>query len=120
MSEDTLTELIELQKQFQLFLKIELPTVNIISSFYSKQNIERIKNQILALLDETMEALNEVPWKPWKHNQEFNIYKFRMELIDIFHFLINLFIFSGMNTEMIKFHFLKKNQINIKRQKNGY
>ncbi|GAH98577.1 unnamed protein product, partial [marine sediment metagenome] len=42
------------------------------------------------------------------------------ELIDILHFLINLFIFTGMNEKEVFSIFKIKNKINKERQKNGY
>ena len=43
-----------------------------------------------------------------------------MELIDIFHFLVNLFLFAGMDSNMVLEYFLEKNKINVQRQKDGY
>jgi len=115
---NNLKYLFELQKSFQSLLKSNIPQTKL--HVISKYNIEQIKNQILALYDEVGEALREVPWKPWKFNQQFNVSKFKMELIDIFHFLINLFLLSGMNTQEVINLFKNKNKINLRRQKNGY
>jgi len=113
-----LEKMFELQKQFQELIGNEIPYDKVWLN--NPINIELIKNQILALYDEVGEALREVPWKPWKRNQQFNVSKFRMELIDIFHFLINLCLLSGMNAEDVFTLFQSKNQINKMRQKNGY
>jgi len=115
---NNLKYLFELQKSFQSSLQTNIPQTKL--HIISKYNIELIKNQILALYDEIGEALREVPWKPWKLNQEFNVSKFKMELIDIFHFLINLFLLSGMTSQEVINLFKNKNKINIRRQKNGY
>lgn len=113
-----LEELFYLQIKFQESMGITFPRWK--NDISDKYNIELIKNQILALYDEVGEALREVPWKPWKVNQEFNINKFKMELIDIFHFLINLFLLVNMDSEEVINLFKIKNEINRKRQKNGY
>lgn len=115
---DKLDKIFELQKEFQQLLKIDIPLHKF--DVLLKRNIELIKNQILALFDEISEALREVPWKPWKENQYFNVIKFQIELIDVFHFLVNLFLLSGMNAEYTYILFLRKNAINRRRQKNGY
>lgn len=113
-----LEKLFKLQKSFQKLVGIEMPYNN--SFIINPINIEIIKNQILALYDEVGEALREVPWKPWKVNQVFNVSKFRMELIDVFHFLINLFLLSGMEAIDVFHLFGQKNEINVRRQKDGY
>jgi len=79
-----------------------------------------INIQSMALIDEVMEALHETPWKPWKKNQEFNCENFKEELIDAWHFLINLTLASGMNSEELFERFINKNKENHKRQDNGY
>lgn len=115
---NNLEYLFKLQQNFFNILKDNIP----VNKFHviTKENVELIKNQILALFDEVSEALREVPWKPWKENQDFNVSKFRMELIDVFHFLINLFLLSGMNSQEVINLFKNKNKINVRRQKDGY
>lgn len=115
---NNLEYLFKLQENFFNILGNELPRY--ISEVITKENIELIKNQILALFDEIAEALREIPWKPWKENQGLEVSKFRMELIDVFHFLINLFLLSGMNSREVINLFKNKNKINVKRQKDGY
>jgi len=84
------------------------------------ENQSFINIQSLALIDEIMEALRETPWKPWKKQQLFNKEKYKEELIDCWHFLINLSLASGMNAEEVKERFMKKNKENNERQKNNY
>jgi len=115
---NSLEYLFKLQEDFFKILGNEIPYIK--DYIINPINIELIKNQILALFDEVAEALREVPWKPWKLNQEFNVKKFKIELIDIFHFLINLFLLSGMNSRQVINLFKNKNKINIRRQKDGY
>lgn len=110
-----LEDIFELQIAFQKFLGN-----NFHASINSKENIELIKNQTLAIIDEVMESLREIPWKPWKNDNLINLKKYRIELIDIFHFLINLFLLAGMTPQMVWDYFKEKNDINIRRQKDGY
>lgn len=114
----------ELKELFELQIKFQELLGNTISEYESfiilHDNVELLKNQLLAIFSEIGEALQELPWKPWKKNQDFNLYKFRMELIDMFHFLINLFLLSGMNAEDTIKLFKQKNEINLRRQKDGY
>jgi len=79
-----------------------------------------IKDMILALTCEAMEALQEVPWKEWKKNQKFDTDKFKAEIIDIWHFLINLSMAAGLDEKSLYDEFMKKNRKNFQRQKEGY
>lgn len=81
---------------------------------------EFITTQSVALIDEIMEALRETPWKPWKKQQQYNQENFKEELIDAWHFLINLSLASGMNADELFNRFINKNNINHKRQDNEY
>ena len=83
-------------------------------------NQEYINVQSLALIDEVMEALRETPWKSWKTKQNFNQDKFKDELIDAWHFLINLSLASGMTSLEVYRRYLEKNKINHKRKEEGY
>ncbi len=79
------------------------------------------KEYILAAVDELFEVLHEINWKVWKkQRKQINIDKIREELIDVFHFLINLFILWGITPEMLEELYLKKNAENQKRQNEGY
>lgn len=117
-TKDILKYFFDLQKQFQESIGIILPTC--MNDIISKQNVENIKNQLFAMVDEVMEASREIPWKAWKKNQNFHVHEFRMELIDILHFLINTFILVGMEVSDVENYFLSKHATNIKRQEDGY
>jgi len=79
-----------------------------------------INEMILCTVDELMEALRETPWKSWKKNQELHTEKFKEEIIDIWHFIINLSLASGMGPQEVYDRFINKNKINIKRQEDNY
>ena len=108
----------KLQREFQTQLGNKIFTD--FEDIESKENIETLKNQLLALIIEASEAIQELPWKSWKKNQSFSLSTFKVELIDILHFLVNLFIFTGMNVDDVFELFKYKNEINKKRQENGY
>lgn len=117
--ENVLEKIFELQTTFQKSLGNFIPKYAL--TIISKENVDILQLQTLALVDEAMESLREIPWKPWKIiNTSFDLEAYRMELIDIFHFLINLFIFAGMDVPMVLKYYLEKNKINKERQKNGY
>ena len=84
---------------------------------YSQQFITTMT---VALIDELMEALRETPWKPWKKQQAYNREAFKNELIDAWHFLINLSLASGMTANEVIARYLIKNKENHGRKKRGY
>lgn len=79
-----------------------------------------IKDMSLALMDEIHEALAEVGWKPWATSRHVNDEAFKGELIDAWHFLMNLFLVAGMDSEEIESRYLQKRAKNIQRQADGY
>ena len=81
---------------------------------------EYINIAILAIICESMEALQNTEWKPWKASKVFNKVKFKEEIIDIWHFLINLSLAAGFDENTLYKAFLRKNDINIQRQKQVY
>lgn len=117
---DKLTYLFELQDNLQKKLgNFPLKQQIDVTIMHDTTN-EYIRTQTLALIDELMEALRETPWKPWKKNQEYNEEQFQNELIDAWHFLINLTLASGMNSTTLFQKFISKNTKNHQRQDEGY
>lgn len=98
----------------QIILQEKLGNKNIVA------NQEFINTMTLALVDELFEALRETPWKPWKKQQTFSQDNFKKELIDAWHFLINLSLASGMSAEDVFQRFTEKNKINVERKERGY
>lgn len=84
------------------------------------ERVDFIKTHILALLDEAHEALNETGWKPWATSRHVNDKAFKSELIDAWHFMMNLFLVARMNADDIEEAYFKKRGINVKRQEEGY
>lgn len=115
---DMLSQIVEKQVNFQKFLGYTIPVRT--EEIISRENINFLILQILSLYDETSEALQCLPWKPWKKKQTFLLEPFWEELMDIFHFVVNMCIFTGMSSEMIFTKFMEKNRINWERQKHGY
>tara|TARA_R100001530_G_C4321451_1_gene156016 strand:- start:4516 stop:4866 length:351 start_codon:yes stop_codon:yes gene_type:complete len=106
-----------LHKMFekQIILQCKL---NDTTKIIGNQNFININ--CIGLIDEVMEAIRETPWKPWKKNQKYNNENFKEELIDAWHFLINLSIAAGMTSTETFTRFCKKNKINHKRKEMGY
>ena len=105
---DRLTYLFKKQKSLQLKLKNKINT----------QAFRTI--MVLAAIDELTEALRETPWKPWKKQQKYNQEKFKEELIDVWHFLINLSLAAELSSNELFLRFKKKHKLNNLRQKQKY
>ncbi len=82
--------------------------------------IENFKISLLALEDELHEALNEMGWKEWAKSRHFNEQRVREELIDAWHFFMNLMLHAGMTADMLFDMYRAKHAVNVKRQDDGY
>ena len=119
---DLLTDMfehqVELQHRFENFKKIKYD--NALKQQY-------INQMILALHEEAVEIMRETAYKNpeympfgWKKGQQFDNDKFKEEIIDIIHFVLNLAIVSGMDADEIFNRYIGKNKENHERQNNGY
>lgn len=75
---------------------------------------------VLALTDELHEVLAEVGWKPWASSRHVNEEAVKGELVDAFHFFMNLCIVVGMPADELAERYWAKRAINAKRQAEGY
>ena len=88
--------------------------------FLSLSNEERISALCTAIIHEAVELQRLTNWKWWKKMVEFDENQAKEELIDIWHFVVDASIELGMTPQNILDEYVKKNQINKDRQKNGY
>jgi dimeric dUTPase (all-alpha-NTP-PPase superfamily) len=79
-----------------------------------------ILNYVRAMQQELAELTDSVPWKWWAKYQEFDKQNARVEVIDLFHFLISLAQVLGMSADDVYDAYLKKNKVNHQRQDSGY
>ena len=79
-----------------------------------------ILNYVRAMQQELAELTDSVPWKWWAKYQEFDRQNARVEVVDLFHFLISLAQVLGMSAEDVHAAYLKKNRGNHDRQDSGY
>jgi dimeric dUTPase (all-alpha-NTP-PPase superfamily) len=61
-----------------------------------------------------------VPWKWWAKYQKFDAQNARVEVVDLFHFLISLAQVLGLSADDVFGAYVKKNEVNFKRQESGY
>jgi dimeric dUTPase (all-alpha-NTP-PPase superfamily) len=77
-------------------------------------------NYCRAMSQEIAELTDSVPWKWWAKYQKFDEQNARVEVVDLFHFLISLAQVLGMSADDVFNAYIKKNEVNFKRQETGY
>ena len=79
-----------------------------------------ILNYTRAMQQETAELIDSVPWKWWAKYQKFDEQNAKVEVVDLFHFLVSLAQTLGMSADDVYQAYLKKNAVNHQRQDSGY
>ncbi len=79
-----------------------------------------VLNYCRAMSQEIAELTDSVPWKWWARYQKFDEQNARVEVVDLFHFLISLAQVLGMSADDVFQAYVKKNQVNFQRQESGY
>lgn len=111
-----------LEHMYELQRELQLSTYDIDPhALTDVGDMSYIKDMVLALSAELFELLNETTWKPWTHGVRsvtYNTYK--KEIVDIWHFFMNLMIAVNMTPDELYTMYIKKRQINVNRQLDGY
>src|SRR5580658_3938857 len=114
--EDGLEYLFRMQAELQEYLGVDF------NSMSEEALIQYGKDMILALTDELHEALHELHWKPWaavppgfKDRDAF-----AGELIDAFHFMVNLFLMARVTPDEMLSRYGGKHAVNKSRRDGGY
>jgi len=81
---------------------------------------EWVLNYCRAMTQEVAELTDSVPWKWWAKYQKFDKQNARVEVADLFHFLVSLAQVLDMSAEDIFEAYRKKNEVNFQRQDSGY
>jgi len=85
-----------------------------------EEKIKWVLNYLRAMQQEMAELTDSVPWKWWAKYQKFDEQNARVEVIDLFHFLISIAQVLGMSADDVYQAYLKKNAVNHQRQDSGY
>lgn len=102
--------------QAELNRKIGIDTVRVPSD----KQPEWILNYCRALSQEIAELTDSVPWKWWAKYQKYDVQNARVEVVDMFHFLISLAQVLGMSAEDVFQTYCQKHRVNVQRQDSGY
>lgn len=68
---------------------------------------------------EIAELTDGVPWKWWARCQAFDARNARVEIVDLFHFVISLAQVMGLGAEEACTAYTKKHHVNLQRQDSG-
>jgi dimeric dUTPase (all-alpha-NTP-PPase superfamily) len=79
-----------------------------------------VLNYCRAMTQELAELTDSVPWKWWAKYQIFDKQNARVEVVDLFHFLISLAEMLNMSAEDVFDYYAQKNKVNLQRQDSGY
>ena len=110
----------KMEEIFNLQEKLNTRIGVIINDMNDEDRAKWILNYIRAMQQELAELTDSVPWKWWAKYQEFDKQNAKVEIVDLFHFLISLAQVMGMSADDIYEAYLKKNQVNHERQDSGY
>ncbi|MEC8044089.1 MAG: dUTPase [Verrucomicrobiota bacterium] len=111
---DKFENIFELQDQLNRRIGVEMDKMN------DEQRCKWILNYVRAMQQELAELTDSVPWKWWAKYQDFDQQNAKVEIVDLFHFLISLAQVMGMTADDVFQAYLKKNKVNHKRQDDGY
>jgi dimeric dUTPase (all-alpha-NTP-PPase superfamily) len=111
---DQLRELFRMQRALNQRIGVNTDTLS------EEEKAQWILNYCRALSQEIAELTDSVPWKWWAKYQKFDAQNARVEVVDLFHFLISLAQVLGMSADDVFNAYLKKNEVNFKRQETGY
>ncbi len=89
-------------------------------SMTDEEKVKWLLNYCRAMTQEIAELTDSVPWKWWAKYQKFEEQNARVEVVDIFHFLISAAQVLGMSADDVYNAYLKKNAVNFQRQDSGY
>ena len=111
---DKLENIFELQEVLNRRIGVNMDELN------DEDRTKWILNYTRAMQQEIAELTDSVPWKWWAKYQEFDKQNAKVEIVDLFHFLISLAQVMGMSADDVHEAYLKKNEVNHKRQESGY
>jgi dimeric dUTPase (all-alpha-NTP-PPase superfamily) len=111
---DKLDEIFRMQDALNQRIGVNLPPDS------EEEKTKWVLNYTRAMQQETAELIDSVPWKWWAKYQKFDEQNARVEVVDLFHFLVSLAQTLGMSADDVYQAYLKKNQVNHQRQETGY
>jgi dimeric dUTPase (all-alpha-NTP-PPase superfamily) len=113
-AKDMLQDLFDKQMALNRRIGVNPPDMN------DEEKVRWVLNYTRAASQELAELVDSVPWKWWANYQEFDVQNAKVEVVDLFHFLISLAQVLGMDAGDVHDLYNQKNKLNFKRQDDGY
>lgn len=113
-SPDMLQDLFDKQMALNQRIGVNPPEMN------DEERVQWVLNYTRAASQELAELIDSVPWKWWAKYQTFDQQNARVEVVDLFHFLISLAQVLGMDAKDVHDLYNQKNKLNFRRQDTGY
>ena len=111
---DKLEEIFRMQAALNQRIGVTLPPPT------EEEKTKWLLNYTRAMQQEMAELTDSVPWKWWAKYQKFDEQNARVEVVDLFHFLISMAQVLGMSADDVFAAYVKKNAVNFQRQDSGY
>ncbi|HXI71348.1 MAG TPA: dUTPase [Verrucomicrobiae bacterium] len=111
---DQLRELFRMQKSLNERIGVQTDGMS------EEEKTKWLLNYTRAMQQEMAELTDSVPWKWWAKYQKFDEQNARVEVVDLFHFLISMAQVLGMSADDVFAAYVKKNAVNFQRQDSGY
>jgi len=111
---DMLEQIWELQRALNLRIGVDTTSMN------EEERIRWALNYCRAMSQEIAELTDSFPWKWWAKYQKVDEQNARVEVVDLFHFLISIAQVLGMSASDVHAAYIKKNEVNLRRQDSGY
>ena len=111
---DQLREMFRMQKSLNARIGVNTDSMS------DEEKVKWVLNYCRAMSQEIAELTDSVPWKWWAKYQKFEEQNARVEVVDLFHFLLSAAQVLGMSADDVYNAYLKKNAVNFQRQDTGY
>jgi len=111
---DKLTQIFEMQEELNSRIGVNLSDID------DDEKTKWILNYTRAMQQELAELTDSVPWKWWAKYQKFDHQNAKVEVVDLFHFLVSLAQTLGMTADDVFNAYIAKNKVNHERQDSGY
>ena len=111
---DKLDELFQLQKHLNQRIAVDTDELT------EAERQQWLLHYCRAMSQEVAELTDCVPWKWWAKYQSFDHQNARVEVVDLFHFLISAAQVLELSAHDIFEAYTKKHQVNLNRQASGY
>jgi len=111
---DKLEELFRLQKQLNERIGVHADRMT------ETERQHWLLNYCRAISQEVAELTDCVPWKWWAKYQTFDRQNARVEVVDLFHFVISAAQVLGLSADELFEAYTNKHRVNLQRQDSGY